>query len=112
MTDSKKKPKKVKKLPYTLDPKNQGYIASGSLFIGDPTYLSGKFEGANPFADMDQFLEQKGTEDFYNLGWDVSNIGRGIILDTPGYLSGKYIVKRKINKLTGKIEKISITFKD
>lgn len=110
MTDNKKPRKKVKKLPPTTDPKNQGYLASGMIFVGDPTYLSG--QGSNPFEKFDEFVDQKGADDFYNLGWDVSNIGRGIILDTPGYLSGKYIIKRKINKLTGKIEKITITFKE
>lgn len=109
MTDSKPRRKKVKKLPPTLDPKNQGYIASGMLSIGDPSYFSGA--GSNPFENFNEFVDQKGAEDFHNVGWDVSNIGKAIVLDTPGYLNGKYIVKRKINKLTGVIEKITITFK-
>lgn len=109
-------PRKKRKKKQQLE----GYIQSGMLFIGDPIYMGANpqdFEGGivpsdstNPFKDFDTFTSQNAGLD-QNLelpdSYRDNPIGRGCVVQVQ-QLSGTYIIKKKIDKATGKIKSITI----
>lgn len=99
----------------------EGFIQSGILFIGDPQYMAANpqdFEaglipadGTNPFKDFNSFSEKNGGKDENLLlpdSYRDNPIGRGCVVQLQ-QLGGKYQIKKKIDKKTGKV--VSITIK-
>jgi hypothetical protein len=98
----------------------EGFIQSGMLFIGDPQYMAANpqdFEGGvipedgtNPFKDFNTFSEKNYGQDV-NLhlpdSYRDNPIGRGCVVQLQ-QLSGKYQIKKRIDKKTGKVKAITI----
>lgn len=99
----------------------EGIVQSGMLFIGDPIYMGANpqtFEGGlipedgtNPFKDFGAFTEKNGGYDENLLlpdSYRDNPIGRGCVVQLQ-QLGGKFQIKKKIDKVTGKV--LSITIK-
>lgn len=98
----------------------EGFIQSGMLFIGDPQYMAANpqdfnaglipEDGTNPFKDFNQFTEKNAGLDENLLipdSYRDNPIGRGCIVQLQ-QLGGKYTVKKKVDKATGKVTAITI----
>ena len=119
MTSKRSKSKKKTSL--------HGRISSGMIFIGDPSFLSGPSDMAlnekgevqnntpidpfNPFRRsedlLDKVLESGDTE--VELLPFVP--GRGAVILTNGIQEGSYTVKKKIDKISGKVTRLVIDIK-
>ena len=98
----------------------KGNIHSGVLFIGDIGYMAGDLsqvieitpDPLNPFKDPDTFLAKYPTDSNLELPGTVQGLtGPGTIIHTNMF-NGSYMVKKKVDKVTGKIKSITVTFKD
>lgn len=109
-------PKKKRKKKQELE----GYIQSGMLFIGDPIYMGANpqdfpdgvipTDSTNPFKDFGEFTEQNaGLDQNLHLpdSYRDDPIGRGCVVQLQ-QLNGKYQIKKKIDKVTGKVKSITI----
>lgn len=98
----------------------EGFIQSGMLFIGDPQYMGANpqdFEGgiipsdaSNPFKDFNTFSEENSGLDQNLLlpdSYRDNPIGRGCVVQLQ-QLGGKYQIKKKVDKVTGKVKSITI----
>lgn len=98
----------------------EGYIQSGSLFIGDPIYMGANpqnyefgvipEDSTNPFKDFDKFQEQNGGQDqnlLFPDSYRDNPIGRGCVVQLQ-QVSGTYKVTKKVDKKTGKLKSITI----
>jgi hypothetical protein len=98
----------------------EGFIQSGMLFIGDPQYMAANpqdFEGGivpedstNPFKNFDTFHEKVGGLDTNLLlpdSYRDNPIGRGCVVQLQ-QLGGRYEIKKKVDKVTGKVKAITI----
>lgn len=87
-----------------------GFIQSGMLFIGDPSYMAGDLSQPgsnelkmphNPFYNFNSFSDSFADKDS-NLNFkdskDVHDFGRGIVLATDLPLNGRYTIKKRKNK--------------
>lgn len=116
------KTKRSKKKPIL-----SGKLTSGTLFIGDPTFmtypkdirLNEQFkeynavepDEYNPFKRSEDHIDEvlvKGDKELEILPFVG---GRGVLLATEGLIEGKFEVKKKIDKVSGKITKITIEIK-
>lgn len=109
---AKKKRKKKEKL--------EGYIQSGTLFIGDPIYMGANpqefpygeipADSTNPFKDFNKFQEENAGLDQNLLlpdSYRDNPIGRGCVIQLQ-QVSGTYKVTKRIDKVTGKVKSITI----
>lgn len=98
----------------------EGYIQSGSLFIGDPIYMGANpqdyefgiipEDSSNPFKDFNKFQEQgAGLDQNLHLpdSFRDDPIGRGCVVQLQ-QVNGTYKVTKRIDKKTGKIKSITI----
>ena len=98
----------------------KGFLQSGILFIGDPSYMAGDLSQPgsehaesreNPFLNWDKFTHSLNDQDqslpFPGAIQDNSD-GRGIAIHT-NYLSGRFEVKKKFDK-DGKLLEIKVKF--
>lgn len=111
-----KKTRKKKKQPL------EGFIQSGVLFIGDPLYMSGDMsqpdaeenadkDQTNPFKNWGKFSDElAGLDKNLELpdSYRDNPIGRGCIVQLQQH-GGKFQIKKKLDKVTGKV--IAITIK-
>lgn len=101
-------------------PQLEGIIQSGVLFIGDPIYMGANpqdFPGGvipedscNPFHDYSEYLAKNGGVDENLLLPDSYRdhpIGRGCAVQLQ-QVSGRYVIKKKVDKVTGKVKSITI----
>lgn len=108
-----------------IDKTLRGRLPSGCIFIGDPSYFGGDMnlpgaeqdaeqDGTNPFKNWGNFTVLDQVQEL-NLPLPFSSIegtvGRGCVIQTP-YVEGKFTLKKKICKETGKVLEIRIIFKD
>lgn len=115
-----KRTKKVK-----VDKTLRGNLPSGSIFIGDPLYFAGDMsqpgaeedaakDSTNPFKNWNNFNAFDNAQEV-NLPVPFSifegTVGRGCVIQTP-YVEGKFQLKKKLCKETGKVLEIRIIFKD
>lgn len=98
----------------------EGYIQSGTLFIGDPVYMAANPQDypfgevpvdlTNPFKDFNAFQEQNAGLD-QNLelpdSYRDNPIGRGCVVQLQ-QVGGTYKVTKRIDKKTGKVKAITI----
>lgn len=100
----------------------KGFIQSGTIFIGDIGYMAGdnsqsaepiQSDPLNPFKDLDTFLEQTPTDTNLELPGSFNGDlpGRGVVLHT-GMLNGSYTVKKRFDKVTGKLLEVKVRFHD
>ena len=116
--------------------KLKGFIQSGIIFIGDPSYMSGPVEYAavapanmsknqltaaqltvvtpdgphNPFRKFEQFAATLGEEDKNLTFSGTTDEGMGVAIQT-NRISGQYEVER-IEDEHGKLLELRIKFKD
>ena len=101
----------------------KGIINSGSIFIGDARFFSGdpqnypegiiENDPTNPFKDWDNvaatYEEDVNVDLPGSFNGDLP--GRGVVIQT-NMMSGSYIVKKYVDKVTGRLKKVTLTFKD
>lgn len=99
--------------------KLKGFLQSGILYIGDPSYMAGDMSQpdsekiidlTNPFRNWDSFTDSINDEDAVLPFPGTVDSGRGIAIQTHR-LSGQYEVSR-IEDADGKLLELKITFKD
>lgn len=98
----------------------RGDIGSGMLFIGDPCYLAGDlskkgseavYDPYRPFEDFEVLVDMvEGKDSMMNYSGS-DQVGRGVFVNLSAP-SGRYNVKKKIDKESGKVTEITITIKD
>lgn len=112
----KRKPRKKKQ-------ELKGNIQSGAIFIGDIGYMADNSQNypdgiitpdpTNPFKDLDTFLEH--TQNDANLdlpgSFNGDLPGRGVVIHT-NMLNGSYTVKKRFDKVTGKLLEVKVRFKE
>lgn len=103
----------------------QGFTPSGTLFIGDPIYMGadlskpGAEEDAaadvtNPFKNFPSFVETLAGQDQNLLlpdSYRDDPVGRGCVVQLQRQ-GGKFQVKKKVCKETGKLKSITIIVED
>lgn len=110
-----------KKLPL------KGKISSGLIFIGDPSYLSGPSNMAlnelgevtntipldpyNPFRREEDVLDKVRISGDTELEIIPHLTGRGTVLVTNGIQEGSFEVKKKYDKISGKLLEIKLIIK-
>lgn len=107
--------------------KPEAVISSGFIYICDPATLAYPFFGGesesgedpylriNPFTNWDDFLAKRGAEELTSPNLSVlpcipfqdSGPGKGILVPTNAF-NGKFEVKVKKDKETGRVTKITI----
>jgi len=104
-----------------------GRIISGTLFIGDPVFMSAPSEMQldangelinavepdkyNPFKRREDLIDKLHETGDLELEVDQDYPGRGCLLVVNGLWDGKFTVKKSIDKTSGKIKKVTIEFK-
>lgn len=97
-----------------------GNIATGTIFIGDIGFMGANSQDypegipadpANPFKDTDSFLASFPSDSNLELPGSFNGDlpGRGVIVHS-NMLNGKYTVKKKLDKATGKLLEIKVRF--
>lgn len=92
----------------------KGFISSGLLYIGDPSYLAGDLsqpgseqliDPYNPFRNWERFTSTLPADQDLNLTFNENpaNYGRGIVLHT-GILSGSYTIEKILDDVGNLIE--------
>ena len=86
-----------------------GFLQSGYLFIGDPSFMRGDLaqedviaeDPSNPFKDWDNVSDLLGDESNIDMPGSVNGDlpGRGVAIQTHK-ISGRYVVKKSIDKKT------------
>jgi hypothetical protein len=100
----------------------KGFIQTGTIFIGDVGYMADSNHRSaepiepdplNPFKDLDQYLEANQADHNLELPGSFNGDlpGRGVVIHTH-MLNGKYTVKKKLCKVTGKILEVKVRFHD
>lgn len=102
--------------------KLKGFIQSGIIFIGDPSYMAGDLsqpgsedivDPINPFKNWGVFTEGLKGEDV-NMGFpgaiEDNSIGRGIVIQT-GLLNGQYEIVKEYDS-AGKLSQIVIKIRE
>lgn len=118
-----KEAKKMKKKTRKSKKKQplKGFLQSGILFIGDPSYMAGDLSQPgseviesreNPFLNWGKFTDSLGSEDMslpFPDAIEEGSTGRGIAVQT-NYLSGRFEIKKKLCPKTGKLLQIVVKF--
>lgn len=117
--DLKKKRAKKKSTPKAKPLK--GFLQSGILFIGDPSYMAGDLSQPgsellesrdNPFLNWGKFTDSLGDQDislpFPGAIDDSTSSGRGIAVQT-NRLSGRFELSKKFDA-SGKLLQIVVKF--
>jgi hypothetical protein len=98
----------------------KGFLQTGTIFIGDVGYMAdGNHHSAepiapdplNPFKDLDTFLAETTGDKNIDLpgSYNGDLPGRGVVIQTNMF-SGKYVVTKRICKVTGKLLEIKVKF--
>lgn len=110
-----KSPRKKKTPPL------KGFLSSGILFIGDPSYMAGELSQPgsellesreNPFLNWDKFTQSLDSQDkslpFPGAIDEATSHGRGIAVQT-NMLSGRFEVEKKYDE-AGKLLQLVVKF--
>lgn len=103
----------------------QGFTPSGTLFIGDPIYMGADLskpgaeedaatDSTNPFKNFPSFvssLEGKDQNLLLPDSYRDDPVGRGCVVQLQRQ-GGKFQVKKKVCKETGKLKSITIVLED
>lgn len=98
--------------------KLKGYIQSGTLFIGDPSYMAGNMSQPgsealespeNPFYNWDKFTHSLDSKDAVLpfTGSDTAS-GRGVVVQL-NQIGGKYEIEKVLDD-SGKLVELKVKF--